>query len=209
MSERFDGQLIVSDTAELAPPRRANSPREAFVAILNNAAKSQSQPRGPLRDRGFECRSNPLAAGGQVGSNDVLSGLRKMLELAQSGELEWRAAGEAGFAVVVTQDSVRLTLVVEISDLSPGISPRELQIAQLVARGATNQAIANALDISTWTVSTHLRRIFAKLGVGTRAQMVAQLFGTPQLFSGDGGTNGRRRTDVKSPAGSARPGPRQ
>jgi DNA-binding CsgD family transcriptional regulator len=132
-----------------------------------------------------------------------------MLELAQSGELEWRAAGEAGFAVVVTQGSVRLTLIVEISDLSPGISPRELQIAQLVARGATNQAIANALDISTWTVSTHLRRIFAKLGVGTRAQMVAQLFGTPQLFSGDGGTNGRRRTDVKSPAGSARPGPRQ
>jgi DNA-binding CsgD family transcriptional regulator len=131
-----------------------------------------------------------------------------MLELAQSGELEWREAGEAGFAVVVTQDSVRLTLVVEISDLSPGISPRELQIAQLVARGATNQAIANALDISTWTVSTHLRRIFAKLGVGTRAEMVAQLFGTPQLFSGDGTTNGRRRTDVESPAGSARPGPR-
>jgi DNA-binding CsgD family transcriptional regulator len=62
-----------------------------------------------------------------------------------------------------------------------GLSPRELQIARLVARGATNQAIARALDISTWTVSTHLRRIFAKLGVGTRAEMVAQLFGTPHL----------------------------
>jgi DNA-binding CsgD family transcriptional regulator len=84
-------------------------------------------------------------------------------------------------AVVVTQNSVRLTFVVEISDLGPGLSPRELQIARLVARGATNQAIARALDISTWTVSTHLRRIFAKLGVGTRAEMVAQLFGTPHL----------------------------
>jgi DNA-binding CsgD family transcriptional regulator len=132
-----------------------------------------------------------------------------MLELAQSGELEFRAVGEAGFAVVVTQNSVRLTLVVDISDLSPGISPRELQIAQLVARGATNQAIAKALDISTWTVSTHLRRIFAKLGVGTRAEMVAQLFGTPHLFSGDGRTNDRRRTDVESTARSARPGIRQ
>lgn len=209
MSERVDGQLIVSGTAEVTPPRWGNSPQEAFVAILNNAAKGQSQPRGPVRDRGFACGSNPLAAGRQVGSNDVLSGLRKMLELAQSGELELRAAGEAGFAVVVTQNSVRLTLVVEISDLSPGISPRELQIAQLVARGATNQAIAKALDISTWTVSTHLRRIFAKLGVGTRAEMVAQLFGTPHLFSGDGRTNDRRRTDVESPARSARPDIRQ
>ena len=94
-------------------------------------------------------------------------------------------------AVVVTQNSVRLTLVVEISDLSPGLSPRELQIARLVARGATNQAIARALDISTWTVSTHLRRIFAKLGVGTRAEMVAQLFGTPRLRATEDPTIGR------------------
>jgi DNA-binding CsgD family transcriptional regulator len=128
-----------------------------------------------------ESRSGPSAARRQVGSHDVLSGLRKLLELAQRGELELRVVGEAGLAVVVTQNSVRLTFVVEISDLSPGLSPRELQIARLVARGATNQAIARALDISTWTVSTHLRRIFAKLGVGTRAEMVAQLFGTPHL----------------------------
>jgi DNA-binding CsgD family transcriptional regulator len=149
-----------------------------------------------------DCRSDPVAAGRQVSSNDVLSGLRKMLELAQSGELELRVVGEAGFAVVVAQNSVRLTLVVEISDLSPGISPRELEIARLVARGATNQAIARALDISTWTVSTHLRRIFAKLSVGTRAEMVAELFGTPHLLSGDGRTNDRRRTNVEAPAPS-------
>ena len=63
--------------------------------------------------------------------------------------------------------------------------PRELQIARLVANGATNHAIARALDISTWTVSTHLRRIFAKLNVCTRAEMVAQLFATPHLLSDD------------------------
>jgi DNA-binding CsgD family transcriptional regulator len=126
-----------------------------------------------------------------------------MLELAERGELELTVVGEADVAVVVTQNSVRLTLVAEISDLSPGLSPRELQIARLVARGATNQAIARALDISTWTVSSHLRRIFAKLGVGTRAEMVAQLFGTPHLLSGDGRTNGRHRTDVEAPAPEA------
>lgn len=31
------------------------------------------------------------------------------------------------------------------------------------------------LNISAWTVCTHLRRIFAKLGVGSRAAMVAEL----------------------------------
>jgi DNA-binding CsgD family transcriptional regulator len=108
-----------------------------------------------------------------------------MLDRAQRGDLGLRVVSEAGLAVVVTRDSLRLTLIVEISDPARVLSPRELQIARLVANGATNQAIATALDISTWTVSTHLRRIFAKLSVCTRAEMVAQLFAAPQLLSGD------------------------
>jgi DNA-binding CsgD family transcriptional regulator len=35
--------------------------------------------------------------------------------------------------------------------------------------------IADVLNISSWTVCTHLRRIFAKMGVGSRAAMVARL----------------------------------
>jgi Bacterial regulatory proteins, luxR family len=37
------------------------------------------------------------------------------------------------------------------------------------------------LNISGWTVCTHLRRIFAKLGVGSRAAMVAKLFDVGSL----------------------------
>jgi two-component system, NarL family, nitrate/nitrite response regulator NarL len=55
------------------------------------------------------------------------------------------------------------------------ISPRERAIARLVAAGYPNKTIAASLRISTWTVSTHLRRIFAKLGVSSRAAMVAHL----------------------------------
>jgi DNA-binding CsgD family transcriptional regulator len=117
--------------------------------------------------------------------SEVLSGLQEMLELAQSGELELKVTGDAGVAIVVAHDTLRLTLLVEISDPAHGLSPRELQIARLVAKGATNDAIARALDISTWTVSTHLRRIFAKLSVCTRAEMVAQVFATPHLLSRD------------------------
>lgn len=56
-----------------------------------------------------------------------------------------------------------------------GLSPREVEIARMVAEGYPNKIIADVLDISLWTVGTHLRRIFAKLGVGSRAAMVTRL----------------------------------
>lgn len=55
------------------------------------------------------------------------------------------------------------------------LSTREREIARMIAEGHTNKTIAAVLEISSWTVSTHLRRIFAKLGVASRAAMVARL----------------------------------
>jgi len=54
------------------------------------------------------------------------------------------------------------------------LTARETQIVMLVADGMVNKQIAAALQISEWTVSTHLRRIFAKLNVDTRAAMVTR-----------------------------------
>lgn len=53
------------------------------------------------------------------------------------------------------------------------LSPREKEIVRLVAKGLPNKTIAAVLEISPWTVATHLRRVFGKLGVGSRAEMVA------------------------------------
>jgi DNA-binding CsgD family transcriptional regulator len=55
------------------------------------------------------------------------------------------------------------------------LSPREQEIARMVAKGHPNKVIAEVLNISCWTVCTYLRRIFAKLGVASRAAMVARL----------------------------------
>jgi DNA-binding CsgD family transcriptional regulator len=55
------------------------------------------------------------------------------------------------------------------------LSPRELEIARMVAKGYPNKTIATILDISSWTVASHLRRVFSKFGVSSRAAMVACL----------------------------------
>lgn len=57
----------------------------------------------------------------------------------------------------------------------PSLSPREQEIARLVAIGYPNKTIAGILDISPWTVATHIRRIFNKLGVHGRPAMIAEL----------------------------------
>ena len=54
------------------------------------------------------------------------------------------------------------------------LSPREKEIIRLVGEGMPNKAISDVLEISPWTVHAHLRRVFAKLGVSSRAEMVAR-----------------------------------
>lgn len=64
------------------------------------------------------------------------------------------------------------------------LSPREQEIAALVVKGFPNKVIASVLGISIWTVSTHLRRIFAKLDVTRREAMVARVLEHDLLRSG-------------------------
>lgn len=52
-----------------------------------------------------------------------------------------------------------------------GLSPREAQVAQAVARGATNREIAHAMGITERTIKAHLSAIFDKLDVRDRLQL--------------------------------------
>jgi DNA-binding CsgD family transcriptional regulator len=112
----------------------------------------------------------------------VVDALKEMLQRAEEGRLELAEEPPDGVAVVFEHANVRCVLIVQAPGTCHSLSPRESQIARLIADGATNRLIASVLDISLWTVSTHIRRIFAKLGVNSRAEMVAQLFGTSHHF---------------------------
>lgn len=55
------------------------------------------------------------------------------------------------------------------------LTPRELEILDLVARGLSNVGIAAAIGVSPHTVRNHLHSVYAKLGVTSRMEAVALL----------------------------------
>jgi DNA-binding NarL/FixJ family response regulator len=61
------------------------------------------------------------------------------------------------------------------------LSPRELDVVQLVARGQTNAEVATALFISLGTVKAHLGSITTKLGARNRVEIAAWAWGSGQV----------------------------
>jgi DNA-binding NarL/FixJ family response regulator len=59
------------------------------------------------------------------------------------------------------------------ADRAGGLTPRELEILQLLAGGQSPDTIAGDLFISTKTVATHIEHIFVKLNVHSRVEAVA------------------------------------
>jgi DNA-binding CsgD family transcriptional regulator len=51
-----------------------------------------------------------------------------------------------------------------------GLTPREVEVLGLAARGGTSRAIAVALGVTPKTVGNHLESIYAKIGISTRAE---------------------------------------
>ncbi|WP_104181701.1 response regulator transcription factor [Arthrobacter sp. B0490] len=71
-----------------------------------------------------------------------------------------------------------------------GLTHREDQVLDLVAKGLPNDEIAERLGLSVRTVKNHLHSIFTKLGVSRRAEAVAVVHGRPPAFG-----NGQACTD--------------
>ncbi len=86
------------------------------------------------------------------------------------------AAGHALFAPSVTR-----RLVAAYADRAPGkpadaalryLTPREVEVLRLIARGLSNAEIAGALAIAEQTAKSHVSRVLTKLGLRDRAQAV-------------------------------------
>jgi DNA-binding CsgD family transcriptional regulator len=91
----------------------------------------------------------------------------------QTGAVLWRERAE-----IVLRASGETLRRAESTPLYR-LTPQELQIARFVATGATTKAVAAQLFLSPRTVDAHLRNIFRKLGVTSRAQLVGLSLGEP------------------------------
>jgi RNA polymerase sigma factor (sigma-70 family) len=60
----------------------------------------------------------------------------------------------------------------EARDAMDWLTPREREVLVLIAHGLTNREIASSLNVSLETIKTHVKRIFTKIGVHDRAQVV-------------------------------------
>jgi DNA-binding CsgD family transcriptional regulator len=93
--------------------------------------------------------------------------LRSALETFQRlGAAPW--AERAGAELRATGETARKRDPSTLSQLTP----QELQIIRLVGEGGTNREIGAQLFLSRRTIDYHLRNVFVKLGVSSRAELI-------------------------------------
>jgi DNA-binding CsgD family transcriptional regulator len=89
--------------------------------------------------------------------------------------------GGEGFALNGARGGIRADAPREVSGAadsggageSRGLSAREAEVMSLIADGQTNGQIAARLFLAEKTVKNHVRRIYSKLGVGSRPAAIA------------------------------------
>lgn len=84
----------------------------------------------------------------------------------------FRAVRAASRGESVLTPSVASRLMGRVRQSPQALSPREVEVLKLVARGMTNRQIGRAMHVSEATVKTHLLRAYDKLGVSDRTAAV-------------------------------------
>jgi DNA-binding NarL/FixJ family response regulator len=118
-----------------------------------------------------------LGAAGCCNSRSAPAVLRQVAVVVSNGGL-W--VGQSLLRQLVGATSRRLGQLpggAENDDWSGFLSEREVQVARLIANGASNKEIADRLVITERTVKAHLTAIFEKLGVRDRLQLSLRVNG--------------------------------
>jgi DNA-binding NarL/FixJ family response regulator len=108
-------------------------------------------------------------ARGIIGAGQPIDELRKCIHCVQQGQI-WANTREMSLAVEALANAPTIRAVnAEGLNL---LSKRELEVVNLLVQGLSNGEIARQLQLSQHTVKNHLFRIFDKLGVSSRIELV-------------------------------------
>ena len=156
----------------------------AGCSLLRAMHASNVQTRGVLLidypERNLVVNAFRAGARGVFSRADSLSELCKCIDSVHRGQI-WASSRELEFVLEALAASRRISaLDAQGKQL---LSKREQEVAALVADGLTNRQIADQLHLSEYTVKNYLFKIFEKLGVSTRVELVLYTFGQPQSDS--------------------------
>jgi DNA-binding CsgD family transcriptional regulator len=174
---RVIGRLGRLAAAQQHPWGLATADRSAAVVSLaggyDEAAAAQlAQAAAAYRalGLGFEAARALLVLGRAQRRARKRAAARQSLEAARAG---FEALGCPGWAKAAAAQLDRVSG--RRAAPAGGLTPGERRVAELVASGLSNKQVAEQLYISATTVDTHLRKVYAKLGVTSRAQLARRL----------------------------------
>jgi DNA-binding CsgD family transcriptional regulator len=174
-----EGLARLSDRAQASGTRLARG-----ILYRSRALVADDEHAGPLYVQAVEhlkeCRAIPELARAHLLYGEWLRRQRRRREARE----ELRAAREMFTAIGAEAfaERARLELLAtgerirrRTPDSIDVLTPQEAQIARLASEGASNLEIATQLFVSSSTVAYHLRKVFRKLGVSSRAGLAAAL----------------------------------
>jgi len=117
--------------------------------------------------------------------------LPKCIACVHAGQI-WANSEELAFVLAALREPQPLRVV--NSTGVPLLTKRELAVVQCVAEGLTNREAAAQLNLSEHTVKNYMFRIFDKLGVSSRVELI--LYVASQLQSEPGFNSGKHPSEV-------------
>lgn len=117
----------------------------------------------------------------------VVGGATRIHVCSRHGRwLTLHAEPDGGALVSVVIEPTRPAEIADLVVEAYGLSAREREVVQLLAHGHTNTEMSRLLGVSRHTVGDHVKSVFGKLAVHSRAELTSRLFFAPALRDAPG-----------------------